>query len=97
MSRKHDPIAQEQRRDQHPDKAMKGSGAEVSSRGAQARGNPADHQQPQVGKVENDHNKQGHQAPTQTNQHQRTPASRHDREDKAGSQNQSRSRRNGGG
>jgi len=42
--------------------------------------NPADKQAPKTGKVENDHNKQGAQAPTQKNEGQRTPDSRSDRE-----------------
>jgi hypothetical protein len=42
--------------------------------------NPVDQQQPQTGKVENDHNKQGGQAVTQKNEARRTPESRHDRE-----------------
>lgn len=42
--------------------------------------NPADRQTPQTGKVENDRNKQGEQAPTQKNEGKRTPESRSDRE-----------------
>jgi hypothetical protein len=42
--------------------------------------NPADQQAPQSGKVENDHNKQGGQVPTQKNEVKRTPDSRSDRE-----------------
>lgn len=42
--------------------------------------NPADQQTPQTGKVENDHNKQGRQPPTQKNEVKRTPDSRSDRE-----------------
>ncbi|TFZ02116.1 hypothetical protein EZ216_12030 [Ramlibacter humi] len=57
----------------------------------------ADHQQPGVGKLANDHNKQGAQARTQTNQHERTPESRSDRENLAGSHNQVSSRKGGGG
>lgn len=97
MSKKQDHLTQEQSRDLHPDKIMKGSGAEVSARGAQAKGNPADHQQPHVGKVENDHNKQGKHKPTQTNQHERTPGSRHDRENLAGAHNEVSARKGGGG
>jgi hypothetical protein len=55
--------------------------------------NPADKQAPQSGKVENDHNKQGGQAPTQKNEGQRTPDSRHDRESNIGGNNQNQSRR----
>ena len=41
---------------------------------------PADKQQPQTGKVENDHNKVGQQPATQKNEGKRTPESRSDRE-----------------
>jgi hypothetical protein len=97
MTKKQDHIAQEQSRDKHPEHLMKGSGAEVASRGAQAKGNPADHQQPGTGKVANDHNKQGAQAKTQTNQHERTPGSRHDRENQAGAHNEIQARTGGKG
>lgn len=56
-----------------------------------------DKQEPGMGKVENDHNQQGNQAPTQKNEGQRTPESRHDRESQVGSGNQNQSRQNGGG
>jgi hypothetical protein len=59
--------------------------------------NPQDKQAPHTGKVENDTNKLGEQEPTQLNQGQRTPASRHDRESQVGSQNQSQSRRSPAG
>ena len=55
--------------------------------------NPQDKQEPHTGKVENDTNKVGEQDPTQLNQGQRTPKSRHDRESNVGSSNQSQSRR----
>jgi hypothetical protein len=55
--------------------------------------NPADKQAPLSGKVENDFNQQGEQAPTQRNEGRRTPASRHDRESQIGSDNQSNMRR----
>ncbi|ABD67940.1 hypothetical protein Rfer_0182 [Rhodoferax ferrireducens T118] len=55
--------------------------------------NPRDKQAPHTGKVENDSNKQGEQAPTQLNQGQRTPDSRSDRESHVGGSNQSQSRR----
>ena len=55
--------------------------------------NPRDKQTPLSGKVENDTNKQGEQAPTQLNQGQRTPDSRSDREAHVGGSNQSQSRR----
>ena len=45
------------------------------------------------GKVENDSNKTGQQPPTQINEGQRTPDSRHDREAHVGSGNQTQSRR----
>jgi hypothetical protein len=63
----------------------------------QAKGNPADHQQPGTGKVANDHNKQGEQPPTQANEGQRTPQSRNDRESHLGSANQPQSQRGGPG
>lgn len=58
-----------------------------------------DAQQAGTGKVANDHNKMGHQAPTQTNQGRRTPESRNDRETQTGGYNQSQVRRGvpGGG
>ncbi|NMM07944.1 hypothetical protein [Polaromonas sp.] len=55
--------------------------------------NPRDEQTPKTGKVENDTNKLGEQAPTQLNQGQRTPDSRSDREAHVGGSNQSQSRR----
>ncbi|MBC5763777.1 hypothetical protein [Ramlibacter albus] len=53
---------------------------------------PEDKQTPQSGKVQNDTNKQGMERPTQKNEGQRTPQSRHDREDHIGN-NQSKMRR----
>lgn len=55
--------------------------------------NQRDEQAPKAGKVENDTNKMGAQDPTQLNQGQRTPKSRHDRESNVGGSNQSQSRR----
>lgn len=55
-----------------------------------------DKQAPMTGKVENDFNKVGNQAPTQKNEGQRTPDSRHDREAHIGGNNQSQSRRGTG-
>lgn len=55
--------------------------------------NPRDEQTPNTGKVENDTNKLGEQAPTQLNQGKRTPDSRSDREAHVGGSNQSQSRR----
>ncbi|MDA8454962.1 hypothetical protein M4R22_09320 [Acidovorax sp. GBBC 3334] len=52
----------------------------------------SDKQQPGTGKVENDHNRQGQQEPTQKNEGQRTPQSRHDRDAHIGSGNQVQSR-----
>ncbi len=56
----------------------------------------SDKQQPGTGKVENDHNQQGNQEPTQRNEGQRTPQSRHDRDAHVGSSNQVQSRQGGG-
>ena len=53
--------------------------------------NPQDKQTGQSGKVENDSNKLGNEAPTQKNEGRRTPNSRHDREDHIGN-NQSKVR-----
>lgn len=49
------------------------------------------------GKVENDHNKMGDKQPTQLNEGQRTPDSRHDREAHIGGSNQTQSRKGTGG
>ena len=49
------------------------------------------------GKVENDHNKMGDKEPTQLNEGQRTPDSRHDREAHIGGSNQTQSRKGAGG
>jgi hypothetical protein len=54
---------------------------------------PADKQAPHSGKVENDFNKVGDQAPTQKNEGRRTPASRSDRDSQVGSHNQGQERR----
>lgn len=65
---------------------------------------PQDEQAPLSGKVENDFNKTGAEKPTQKNEGQRTPHSRHDRESKIGNNqtgvrkggpNQGEGRRNG--
>ncbi len=45
------------------------------------------------GKMANDSNKTGAQSPTSKNEGKRTPASRSDRDDKLGSDNQTRSRK----
>ncbi len=57
----------------------------------------SDRQEPGKGKVENDHNRQGAKPPTQRNEGQRTPESRHDREAHVGSGNQAQTRQNKGG
>lgn len=49
------------------------------------------------GKVANDTNQVGEQAPTQKNEGQRTPQSRHDRETHVGTTNQVRARKGGAG
>ena len=49
---------------------------------------PQDKQAPATGKVANDTNKPGSKDPTQLNQGQRTPDSRHDREAHVGGSNQ---------
>jgi hypothetical protein len=49
------------------------------------------------GKMSNDSNKTGNQSPTPKNEGRRTPASRSDRDDKLGSDNQVRGRKGGPG
>ena len=49
------------------------------------------------GKLANDANKEGHQAPTQKHEGKRTPLSRSDRESHIGADNQARSRKGGPG
>ena len=56
------------------------------------RQNPRDKQQEQSAMVVNDRNQLGDTAPTQLNQGQRSPHSRHDRESQVGSGNQTQSR-----
>ncbi len=56
-----------------------------------------DAQAPRTGKVANDRNKLGGKAPTQTNQGERSPQSRNDRDTRVGSLNQSRVRQGGPG
>jgi hypothetical protein len=56
------------------------------------KNNPQDQQAAHTGKVENDTNKMGNERPTQKNEGQRTPQSRHDREDHIGN-NQVKMRR----
>jgi len=94
-SKKQEFLQKEQSRDKHPERMMKGSAAEQT---ASAKGRPADHQVPGTGKVANDHNKQGGQAPTQKNEGQRTPESRHDRQNiGSGGHNEVAARKGGGG
>jgi hypothetical protein len=49
------------------------------------------------GKLANDHNQMGSQAPSQKNEGRRTPASRSDRDTQVGTDNQSRTRQGGPG
>ena len=101
MSKKQEFLRKEQSRDKHPERMMKGSAAEQAAQQqakGHAKGNPADHQVAGSGKVANDHNKVGEQAPTQTNQGQRTPESRHDRQSMgSGGHNEVAARKGGGG
>ncbi len=97
MSKKQDFLRSEQNRDKHPDRMMAGSKA---SETAKAKGNPADYtdkQQPGSGKLANDHNKQGEKKPTQKNEGQRTPESRHDRDTLVGTMNVTQARTGGKG
>ena len=55
--------------------------------------NSRDEQEPNSGKVANDHNKLGETTPTQKNEGKRTSDSRNDREAQLGSGNQNQSRR----
>jgi hypothetical protein len=97
MSKKQDFLRSEQSRDAHPNREQVGSPtrqAATAHTGAAAE----DLQEPQTGKVSNDHNKLGNKALTQTNQPRRTPESRHDRQTMgAGPQNQISARKGGGG
>ena len=96
MTKKQDHIRSEQSRDKHPERIQKGSGADRTVR-SQAKGNVADHQQPGTPKVQNDRNKMGNKEATQTNQGQRSPQARHDRQNQAGSSNQVAMRTGGKG
>jgi len=96
MSKKQQFLRSEQSRDKHPERLQAGSAAELSV--TQQRPDNPDRQEPGTGKVENDHNKKGHQKPTQTNEGRRTPESRHDRQTLAGGpQNQISARKGAGG
>ena len=90
MSKKQEFLHKQQSRDMHPEQMKKGQAAA-------AKGNPADHQVPGTGKVANDHNKQGEQAPTQKHEGQRTPESRHDRQYVSGGHIEVTARKGGGG
>jgi hypothetical protein len=97
MSKKHDFLRKEQSRDKHPERLQTGSAAKETL-AAKGEVEDFDKQQPGTGKVANDHNKMGNKAPTQTNQGQRTPQSRHDRQTMgSGPQNQVSARKGGGG
>jgi hypothetical protein len=97
MSKKQDFLRDEQSRQKHPERHQVGSPADEAARTAQGH-SAVDQQQPQTGKVANDHNKAGNQQPTQTHQDRRTPESRHDRQTMgAGPQNQVSARKGGGG
>ncbi|MGZ5179423.1 MAG: hypothetical protein ACXWC6_04765 [Ramlibacter sp.] len=97
MSKKQDHLRDEQSRDKHPERLMKGSAADLAARG-QAKGHHVpDHQEPHTGKVANDRNKAGASEPTQTHQSLRTPESRNDRESHMGGHNQTEARTGGRG
>ena len=90
MSKKQDFLRSEQSRDKHPENLQAGSAASEELQGsdqANKRASAADRQAPHSGKLANDHNKVGDQHPTQKNEGQRTPQSRHEREVMAGTNN----------
>lgn len=96
MNKKQEFLRNEQSRDKHPERDQVGSPGDPAI--APASEPVADSQEPHTGKVQNDHNKTGNKAPSQTNQGQRTPESRHDRQNiGAGPQNQVSARKGGGG
>jgi hypothetical protein len=99
MTRKQDFIRSEQNRDKHPDSPMKGSAASVQEeqarQGAASAADP-DKQPAHTPKVANDHNKVGDTHPTQKNEGQRTPQSRHDRQNVSGGSMNSVEARTGG-
>src|SRR4051812_26428512 len=83
MSKKQDFLRDQQNRDARPQSGMAGSASAVDEeqwRKTPHGIDPEDRQEPQSGKVGNDHNKVGDTRPTQTNQGRRTPQSRHDRQ-----------------
>lgn len=91
MSRKQDFLKSEQSRDKHPGRVQAGGAAKEMPEAADP-----DKQPGHTGKVANDHNKAGHQAPTQKNEARRTPESRHDRQSIAGGPQNQVSARKGG-
>lgn len=96
MSKKQRFLSSEQSRDKHPERQQVGQPGVP----APAKDGPADvdRQEPGTGKVANDHNKMGHQEPTQVNEGRRTPESRHDRQDAgSGPHNQVSARKGGAG
>jgi hypothetical protein len=96
MTKKQDFLRDDQSRSKHPERQVVGSkppGSPAARWGAEV-----DQQKAGAGKVANDHNSQGNQAPTQTHQARRTPESRHDQQAMgAGPQNQTSARKGGGG
>lgn len=97
MTKKHDFLKSEQSRDKHPERDQVGSPARRTLTVAGIAKHP-DQQQPGTGKLANDHNKVGNQEPTQINQGQRTPESRHDQQTMgSGGHNQIAARKGGGG
>jgi hypothetical protein len=91
MSKKKDFIRSAQSRDKHPELQSAGSGQ------VNKRASAADRQAPHSGKVANDRNKMGEQAPTQKNEGRRTPESRHERMEPRGGHNQMSEREGGPG
>ncbi|MDB5826449.1 MAG: hypothetical protein JWQ73_669 [Variovorax sp.] len=97
MSKKQDFLRSEQSRDKHPERDQVGNPSGPPA-GPDPAASAVSGQAPHTGKVMNDHNKMGNKTPTQTNQGQRTPESRHDRQTMgAGPQNQISARKGGGG
>ena len=97
MSKKQAFLRNEQSRDKHPERVQVGSPAVALAAEEKARPS-VDQQAAGEGKVANDHNKMGHQEPTQLNQGRRTPESRNDRQALGpGPQNRMSNRTGGGG
>jgi hypothetical protein len=100
MSKKHDFLRSQQNRDKHPDSEMVGSAASVEEEQRRAtvqNVSEQDRQEPNRGKVGNDHNKMGETHATQTHEGRRTPESRHDRETQVGTMNVVQARTGGKG